>query len=149
MNNKYSMNTPFTQVLRMTSWFVLFGALRSANTHWPYSLLSLALMVLYPLQPWAFGIKVCCYTVVTLLLHCCYTVVTLLLHCCCTVVALLLHCCCTVVALLLHCCCSVVTLLFHCCCTVVALALMVLHPLQPRAFGIQGKVSSKYCWILF
>jgi hypothetical protein len=25
---------------------------------------------------------VCCYTVVTLLLHCCYTVVTLLLHCC-------------------------------------------------------------------
>ena len=45
--------------------------------------------------------QVCCYVVVTLLLHCCYIVVTLLLRCCYVVVTLLLRCCYIVVTLLL------------------------------------------------
>jgi hypothetical protein len=81
---------------------------------------------------------VCCYIVVTLLLHCCHIVVhrgaqvgvltpTLLSHYWLLshthahpyVVTLLLHCCYIVVTLLLPCCYIVVTLLLHCCYIVV------------------------------
>jgi hypothetical protein len=40
--------------------------------------------------------SICCYSVVTILLHRCYTVVTLLLHYCYTVGTLFSHCCYTV-----------------------------------------------------